>query len=76
VIKLTRLDKREIIISVHQIETLEATPDTVITMISGRKYLVREKVEEIIQAAVDYRCRLGFSAAQESEPAAGSVEIK
>jgi flagellar protein FlbD len=53
------LDKSELYVNPHQIEFAEATPDTVITMLSGKKIVVRESVEEIISAIVKYRKGLG-----------------
>ncbi len=46
---LTKLDTRKILINADLIETVEATPDTVIIMMSGRKLIVKEKPEEIFQ---------------------------
>jgi flagellar protein FlbD len=41
------------------IEFVEATPDTVITLISGKKIVVREGVEEVIDSIVAYKRRIG-----------------
>ncbi len=47
-IKLTRINKIEKFwINEHQIEYLEETPDTILTMVSGRKYAVAETAEDI-----------------------------
>lgn len=47
-IKLTRINKTDKFwINEHQIEYMEETPDTILTMISGRKYAVAETAEEI-----------------------------
>ena len=46
-LELTKLDTRKILINADLIETVEATPDTVIIMMSGRKLIVKEKPEEI-----------------------------
>ncbi len=47
-IKVTRINKVEKFwINEHQIEYLEETPDTILTMVSGRKYAVAETAEEI-----------------------------
>ncbi|WP_034452319.1 flagellar FlbD family protein [Butyrivibrio sp. AE2032] len=47
IIELTKLDTRKIYINADLIETVEANPDTVIILMSGRKLLVKEKPEEI-----------------------------
>jgi len=47
-IKLTRINKVEKFwINEHQIEYMEETPDTILTMVSGRKYAVAETAAEI-----------------------------
>jgi|YNPMSStandDraft_2_1061718.scaffolds.fasta_scaffold00267_21 flagellar protein FlbD len=46
-IKVTRLNDIELYINYFQIETIEAHPDTVITLMNGDRYIVKEKPEEI-----------------------------
>ena len=49
-IKVTRINKVDKFwINEHQIEYLEETPDTILTMVSGRKYAVAESAVEISQ---------------------------
>lgn len=59
-IKVTRLNGREFFINPHQIENIEATPDTVITLISGPKYIVREDIDTIISRIMEYRRKIGM----------------
>ncbi len=56
-IKLTRLDDTEIVLNANLIEYVEATPDTVITMTTGRKYIVKESVDEVIKKAEEFFSR-------------------
>jgi flagellar protein FlbD len=58
-IKLTRLNNIEFVLNAHQIETIDETPDTVITLVSGRKILVKENAEEIIERVIKYRQKIG-----------------
>lgn len=53
-ITLTRLDKRVIVLNSELIKMLEATPDTIVTLINGDTVLVRESVEEVVAKAIDY----------------------
>ncbi|MBE6838370.1 MAG: flagellar protein FlbD [Ruminococcus sp.] len=46
-IKLTHLDGREFLLNENYIETIEATPDTVITMHTGQRIIVAEGMDEI-----------------------------
>ena len=54
-VKLHRLKGGTIVINLEVIATLEATPDTLVTLLNGDKYLVRDRVDDIIQQAIDYR---------------------
>lgn len=40
------------------IERAEATPDTVITLIGGTKYVVGESLDELIELILNYRARI------------------
>ena len=58
-IKVTRFNHTEVIINADLIEFIEANPDTVITMVTGKKVLVLETAEEVRLLAQDYRRSLG-----------------
>jgi len=53
-ITLTRLDQRVIVVNAELIKMIEATPDTIISLINGDTILVREAVDEVVRRAVDY----------------------
>lgn len=55
VIPVTRLNGQTIIINLDLIETLEQTPDTVITLTNGKKFVVRESVNEIVAEIVRFK---------------------
>lgn len=54
-IKVTRLNNKEYYINFDLIETIEETPDTVITLRDGKKYVVSETPEEIIERIIDFK---------------------
>lgn len=54
-IKVTTLGGKQLVINADLIETLEATPDTVLTLTNGRKYVVAETVEEVVERILAYR---------------------
>jgi flagellar protein FlbD len=37
------------------VETVEATPDTVIVLSNGHRYIVRESAEEVVARILSYR---------------------
>jgi len=59
VIKVTRFNHTEVIINADLIEFIEANPDTVITMVTGKKVLVLETAEEVRNLTQDYRRSIG-----------------
>jgi flagellar protein FlbD len=58
-IKLTRLNGSEYWLNPHQIEMVERKPDTTITLLSGKKLVVKETPEQVFDQIVVYRQRLG-----------------
>jgi|BioPla2DNA2_1021312.scaffolds.fasta_scaffold01335_3 flagellar protein FlbD len=57
-IKVTRLNDSYIVINSDLIEFIEETPDTVITMTTGRKIVVKETIEEIINYVIEYKQKI------------------
>ena len=53
-IRLTRLNGRPFVLNAEQIKTVEETPDTMITLLSGDQVVVRETMEEVIRRALEY----------------------
>jgi flagellar protein FlbD len=54
-IQLTRLNQQRLVLNSDLIEHIESTPDTVITLTSGAKFMVRESAEEIIRLVAEFR---------------------
>ncbi len=57
-IKVTRLNGKEFYINTDLIEFIESTPDTVISMTTGRKVIVQEEIEEILNRIYEYKNRI------------------
>ncbi len=57
-IALTRLNGQEMVINAELIETVEKTPDTIIGLVTGKRFMVRESVEEVTVRVMDYRRQL------------------
>lgn len=57
-IKVTRLNDTQIVINGELIEFVEETPDTVITMTTGRKIVVKETVDELIDIMIQYKQKI------------------
>ena len=57
-IKVTRLNGEPIYINSDLIEFIETTPDTIITLTTGKKVIVKENIEYVIQHIVDYNKKI------------------
>jgi flagellar protein FlbD len=55
VIAVTRLDGQKLFVNADVIETIEQTPDTIVSFTSGHKMLVRDHPEVLIRRAMEYR---------------------
>ncbi len=54
-IRLSRMDGKPIVLNAELIQSVEPTPDTIITMMSGEKLMVRETVEVVVAAFKKYK---------------------
>lgn len=57
-IVVTRLNGTSFVINSDLIETIEAAPDTIISLTTKSKYVVRDSVDEVINRIIQYRRRL------------------
>lgn len=53
-IKVTRLNGKEFVVNAELIQYVEATPDTVITLVNHEKLVVKESIDEVVKRVVDY----------------------
>jgi flagellar protein FlbD len=62
VLQLTRLGGQVLALNPDLIERAEATPDTVITLVNGSRYVVRETLEELTLLVKQYRAGIVVAA--------------
>ena len=55
---VTRLNGTEMVVNADLIETVESTPDTVLTLVDGKKYVVHESPREVVDAIRSYRASI------------------
>jgi flagellar protein FlbD len=60
-IALTQLNGACVYVNSSLIETFERTPDTVITLTTGRKLIVRESPEEVIDKVMEFAAKVSES---------------
>lgn len=63
-IRLTRFDGTQFVLNTEIIQYLEATPDTIITLNTGDKLIIRETVEEVIEAVIEFKKRVFVGAVE------------
>jgi len=57
-IVLTKINKAQVAVNCDIIQSIEETPDTVITLNNGDKIVVKDRMAEIIEKIVEYRRRI------------------
>lgn len=53
-ITVTRLNDRPFVVNAEQIRTIDANPDTIITMLNGDHFVVKESMKEVVDRAIEY----------------------
>ena len=64
-IKVTGLNNKEFIINAEQIEIMEEIPECVITLVSGKKYIVQGSCDDIIDKIINFKTRISCAKVQE-----------
>jgi len=76
-ILVTRLNGAPFAVNADLIERVEVTPDTVLSLVDGRKYVVTESAQEVIDRIVAFRAAVLVMADQyqrvEPTPSPGRV---
>lgn len=54
-IRLSRLNGKEFVVNAELIQFVDATPDTVVTLATGEKVVVKESVEQVVDRVIAYR---------------------
>lgn len=66
-ITLTRLSGSQFVLNADLIERVESSPDTVICLVDGKKYVVAESVAQVIEAVREHRTRLIVASASRAD---------
>ena len=56
-IKVTKLNGNGLVVNADLIEFIESTPDTLISLTTGRKIMVLEELDDVIRLAIKYRAQ-------------------
>ena len=56
-VKLTKINNQEFFINCDLMEFIESTPDTIISLTTGKKIIVKESAEEVIEKIIEYKSK-------------------
>lgn len=57
-IDLTGMNHQKFTLNADHIEKIEEVPETIITLVNGRKYIVLESIEEVKNLVLKYKNRI------------------
>lgn len=57
-ITVTKLNDFQIVINCDLIETIQQMPDTTITLTTGKKLIVKESINDILDLIIQYKTKL------------------
>lgn len=60
-IDVMRLDGKVYWVNPHMIESMESNPDLTLTMLSGKKIVVKNSPSEVIEKIIEYRKKIGIN---------------
>jgi flagellar protein FlbD len=66
VIELTRFNGTRFYLNADLVEYIEATPDTLITLSSGKRHLVKEDVLTVVERIIAYHRRIHYISVTET----------
>jgi len=55
VIAVTKLNGEKFVVNAELVEMVESTPDTIVSLTTGKKYMVRETVDDVVDRIIQYR---------------------
>lgn len=55
---LTRLNGEPLVLNAELIKSVQATPDTTLSLVNNDLFIVRETVEEVVKRAIEYQRRI------------------
>ena len=56
-IKLTRINGKEFYVNSDLLEFIESTPDTIISLTTGKKLIIKESIPDVIELIVEFKSK-------------------
>lgn len=67
-IRVTRMNGVEFVVNAELIEFIDSTPDTIITLTNGRKFVLKDLPDEVVDKVIAYRRAIGTKIIYHSRP--------
>lgn len=58
-IKVTRINNSPLVVNAELIEFVETTPETIICLTTGKKIMVKESIDDIIERVAEFKRKSG-----------------
>lgn len=58
-VKVTRLNDTELVVNADQIESIERIPDNIICLTTGKKIMVKETIDQVIDRVTAFKQQAG-----------------
>lgn len=55
---VTKMNNEVVLLNNDLIETIEETPDTVVTLTTGKKFIIKESSKEILQKVIEFKTKI------------------
>lgn len=55
---VTKMNNETVLLNNDLIETIEETPDTVVTLTTGKKFIIKESSKEILDKVIDFKMKI------------------
>lgn len=59
-IELTKLNEKKLFINSDLMEFIESSPDTIITLTTGKKIIVKESASDVVSKIIDFKNRVFY----------------
>lgn len=69
-IRVTRMNGTELVVNAELVEFIESTPDTVLTLTTGKKFVLKDSVQEVIDKVIAYHRSIGTKIFYQNAPGA------
>lgn len=70
-IRVTRMNGLEFVVNAELIEYIECTPDTVLTLTTGKKFVLQDSVQDVVDKVLEYHKSIGTKVIIQGAPETG-----